>query len=99
MPGYKVLIDDNYHYIKEDERVTHGTFATAADAIQACQEIVDGFLVHAFEPGMTAAALYEVYTGFGDDPFILPVDSNDAPVAFSAWKYARDRSAIMATGV
>jgi hypothetical protein len=31
---------------------------------------------------MTARALYEQYMGFGDDPFIMPVDPNDAPVDF-----------------
>jgi hypothetical protein len=40
---------------------------------------------------MTATALYEQCTGFGDDPFIVPVDPNDARVAFSAWEYAKER--------
>jgi hypothetical protein len=40
---------------------------------------------------MTARALWEQYTGFGDDPFIMPVDPDDPPAAFSAWEYAKER--------
>jgi hypothetical protein len=86
---YKVLIDDNYHFMDESERITHGVFDTADDAVAACKRIVDGCLVLA--PGMTARALYERYMGFGDDPFIMPVNPDDEPVAFSAWVYAKER--------
>jgi hypothetical protein len=94
--GFKVLIDDNYHFTDESERITHGTFDTAAQAVAACQAIVDEFLIGALKPGMTVAALYEVYTNFGDDPFIMPVDPKDAPVAFSAWAHACERCAVLA---
>ena len=89
--GYRVLIDDNFHYQDESERVQHGVFATAEEALAACRSIVDGFLIDAFEPGMSADALYESYTAFGEDPFIIPVDSGVAPVMFSAREYARRR--------
>ena len=46
-----------------------------------------GFL----KPGMTAAELYDMYTSFGDDPFIVRIDPND-PIHFSAWDYAKERS-------
>ena len=51
--------------------------------------IADEFLIAAFKPGMSVADLYEQYARFGDDPFIVPVDPNDAPVAYSAWGYAK----------
>jgi hypothetical protein len=35
---------------------------------------------------MTARALYEQNTGFGDE-----VDPDDAPVTFSPWEYAEER--------
>jgi hypothetical protein len=47
--------------------------------------------------GMTAAAPYEQYEGFGDDPFIVPVDPRDVPVAFSAWAYAKERCEVLAS--
>jgi hypothetical protein len=92
---YKVLIDDNFHYMNEEYRDTAGVFETAAEAIAECKEIVDDCLKPMLQPGMTAAALYEQYEGFGDDPFIVPVDPNDAPVAFSAWAYAKQRCQVL----
>jgi hypothetical protein len=71
-------------------------FATADEAIAACKLIVDECLKPMLTPGMTAAALYEQYTGFGDDPFIMPVNPDDAPVAFSAWDYANEQCQLLA---
>jgi hypothetical protein len=96
--SHTVLIDNNFRYEDESERVTLGKFETAAEAIAACQRIVDDFLAGAFEPGMSATALWDVYRDFGDDPFILPTDSETAPVTFSAWRYARERCEVLATG-
>jgi hypothetical protein len=93
------LIDDNFHFQDESERASHGTFATADEALTACRTIVDGFLADAFKPGMPPAALYEQYTLFGDDPWIASIDPNSAPaVVFSAWDYARKRCDEMAEG-
>ncbi|ANW00114.1 hypothetical protein LMTR13_07855 [Bradyrhizobium icense] len=89
----KVLIDDNFHYQDENERVTHGQFETAEEAIAACRSIVDDFLAGAFKPGMSATALYDLYRSFGDDP---SADPKGAPVAFSAWQYARERCEVLA---
>ena len=88
---YKVLIDDNFHYQDGFERVTEGVFATADEALAACRAIVDGFLTDAFQPGMSSEALFEHYTTFGEDPFVLPVDAKSPRVKFSAWDYARQR--------
>lgn len=96
--GYQVLIDDNFHYQDESERVKHGVFATPEEAITACRSIVDGYLTDAFKPGMTANALFESYTAFGEDPFIVPGRPEGAPVQFSAWDYARQRCAEIAAG-
>ena len=91
--GYRVLIDDNFHYQDESERVEHGVFASPEEAVAACQSIVDAYLDDAFKPGMTADALFESYTAFGEDPFIVPEGPGGAPVKFSAWDYARQRCA------
>ena len=94
---YDVLIDDNFHYMDESEPIHPGVFATADEAVAACKTIVDQFLAGAFKLGMTAAALYQQYVGFGDDPWIAPLDPNTAPaVSFSAWDYARARCAAIA---
>jgi hypothetical protein len=86
---YTVRVDDNYHYMDESERYTHGEFETYDEALAACRGIVDRFLASAYEPGATADWLYAQYTSFGDDPFII----GDVPEGrrFSAWNYAKER--------
>jgi hypothetical protein len=82
--GYQVLIDDNFHYQDETERVSHGVFATSEEAIAACRLIVDGYLTDAFRAGITADALFDSYAMIGEDPFIVP-DPGSIPIEFSAW--------------
>jgi len=88
--GYTVFVDDNFHYMDEDERYTLGVFATPEEAIAACRSIVDGCI--GSEPGATAETLFKNYAMFGEDPFIVP------GVGFSAWDYAKRRCAELAAG-
>lgn len=85
---YEVFVDDNYHYMDEGERYKHGEFAAFEEALNACRAIVDEYLRDAYKEGMTAGQLYRVYTGFGEDPFIV---GEPAPFHFSAWDYAKER--------
>jgi len=94
MSPYTVMVADNFHYMDEDERWEYGTFATPEEALAACRKLVDEWLALNHKPGMTAAELYSQYMSFGDDPFIIaPNEAQGA--AFSAWDYARERSAIL----
>jgi hypothetical protein len=89
---YRVLVDDNYDYMSPDARWTAGEFDSADAAIAKCKSMVDEDLTNSHEPGMTAAALYTAYTMFGDDPFVVaPLGAEG--VTFSAWDYAKQRSA------
>jgi hypothetical protein len=97
MSPYKVLVDDNYDYMDQDRRYEYGVFRTAEEAISACKSIVDSNLNGFMKPGMTASELYDAYTGFGDDPFIVGVNSDDEAVRFSAWEYAEERSRLVAS--
>ena len=92
---YKVLIDDNFHYMDEDHRYEHGVFGTAGEAVAACKRIVDEELTYMLKPGMTADALYQLWVMFGEDPYVMPVDPTDARVAFSAWEYAKERCEVL----
>ena len=91
MPNYRVLINDNAHYMDESERTDHGIFANADEAVAACKEIVDGDLNAMWKPRMTAKELYELYVAFGPDPFVVPLNPKDPDVEFSAWTYAKKR--------
>jgi hypothetical protein len=95
MSRYKVMVDDNFHYLDEDERSEYGTFASAAEALDACRQLVDQSLVAEYENGATAEQLYERYSSFGDDPFVVALDG--APkVEFSAHAYACERARELA---
>jgi hypothetical protein len=37
---YEILVDDNFHFMDEDERHTFGNFPTLEMALDACREIV-----------------------------------------------------------
>ncbi|GEM_PF-1487155 len=96
MPKYKVLVDDNFHFMDKDERYQLGVYATAEEAVAACKRIVDDDLrgYCASNPGITADGLYDLYVSFGDDPFIVASESSD-PVEFSAWEYAKEQSRLL----
>jgi len=91
MPNYRVLINDNAHYMDESQRADHGVFGDADGAIAACKEIVDDELNTMWKPGTTAKELYKLYVAFGPDPFVVPHSPNDPDVEFSAWTYAKKR--------
>lgn len=86
---YQVFIDDNFHYMDEDERYKLGDFETFEEALAACRGIVNRSLEEYYKDGMSAGELYQNYTGFGDDPFI--VAEIEPPFRFSAWDYAKQR--------
>jgi hypothetical protein len=96
MPRYKVMIDDNFHYMDEDERTEYRTFDTLEEALAACRAITEKSVRHVAEPGMSADALYEKYQHFGSDPFIIVMDGKDDRAKFSAWDYAKEYSRIVA---
>lgn len=89
---YVVFVDDNFHFMNEDERTTSGEFDTLAEAILNCQTIIDEFLESALQPGMSAAELLDQYYSFGDDRFIRGADAD-----FSAGNYAKKRCAELCT--
>ena len=89
--SYKVLVDDNFHYMDESERYTLGEFPTLDAAIAASTKIVDEYLLSAYRPGVTAQELAHSYFTFGEDPFIVDTQDNTRGALFSAWDYARRR--------
>jgi len=84
---YEVLVDDNFHFMDESERYSYGKYDSWEAAIAAAKAIVDDFLLPA-DPALTAEELFDNYTMFGEDPFIIP---NGPYGIFSAWDYAEQR--------
>ena len=64
---YKILIDDNFHFMDESERTDHGDFATAEEAIAECKAIIDDNLA-GFMPRKTAQELFEIYAHLATTP-------------------------------
>ena len=92
--AFKVMIDDNFHYMDPEERYCAGEFESAEAAIIYCRSIVDQYLVETLASektrSMSPNELWESYTSFGEDPFVVATDGEER-VAFSAWSYARSR--------
>ena len=87
---YRVLVDDNFRYGREDERYQSGRFRKYEDALAKCEAIVEECLQEQFQPGATADGLYNAYMMLGEDPWIS--ETPEGTQRFSAWKYARKRS-------
>jgi hypothetical protein len=93
---YKVMVDDNFHYMEEDERYEVATLSTIEEAMTACKRIVDNDLsALAKGKNYTPDELYEHYVSFGSDPFIVALDPKDDRPCFSAWDYAKERSQVL----
>jgi hypothetical protein len=93
--GFRILMDDNAHYMDDSFRVERGSYATADEAIAAREGVADRCLADLMEPGMDAAALNSAYVVYGGDPFIVMQGDQPGGVPFSAWDYARARSMIL----
>jgi hypothetical protein len=81
---YRVLIDDNFHFMDEASRTTGPTFATYAEAVCWCQAFLEQHLLEMLRPGMSGASLIAGYKGFGEDPWITPEPEGEH---FSAWEF------------
>lgn len=95
MPGpahkYTVYVDDNFHFMEEEERYKLGDFDTLDEAIAACKRLVDAFLEGETSLDSPAAERYKQYTHFGPDPFVATDDPDARQPLFSAWNYAEKR--------
>jgi electron-transferring-flavoprotein dehydrogenase len=97
MSRYRVMSDDNFHAGVKDDRSERGIYATAADAIKACQAIIDDSLIWEYqqcasdEGGPTGQQLYDRFADFGDSPSVVALEG--APkVDFVVKSYARKRA-------
>jgi hypothetical protein len=96
--GYRVMVDDNFHFMDEDERWHLGDFAIYEDALNAAKKLVEGFFSEN-SVGQPEDELYAGYMSFGDDPWIVPIgDAPESPTKFSAWDYAKELSRQFSQG-
>jgi hypothetical protein len=94
--GYRLFVDDNFHYMDEDERTCLGEFITYEEALETAKKIVEDSV--AKTAGADPLALYKAYTDFGEDPFIIPFGGASPPESkFSAWAYAKSYAEQLAS--
>lgn len=86
---WKVVVDDNFDH-GHSSFMPVAAFDTLEEAIAECKSRVDAWLLTEHKPGMRAQQLWEEYTCYGEDPWVLGGKLND-PVPFRAWDYARRR--------
>jgi hypothetical protein len=87
--AWTVYVDDNFHYMDEDERYVLGTFDSYDTAVTACRKIVDNFLEA--NDAKSADEMFESYVSFGEDPWIKGRPTMLNQPNFSARKYAGER--------
>ena len=92
MTKYKVLVDDNFHYMDDSERYPLGEYDTLEEAVKACKKIINKFLNETYKHGMTQEDLLGQYQLYGEDPFIV---GGEGGVPFSAHDYAIKQSKII----
>lgn len=90
MAGFRVYVDDNYHYMDQDEQWILGVFDTEADAVAAAKSLVTKSVTSMHESGMSAGEVFARYKMFGDDPFIVG-EGHDRR-SFHAWDFAQSES-------
>jgi hypothetical protein len=93
---YTVYVDDNARYMDEEARSRDSEWDDADAAVARCRGIVDTYLEAALEPGMSWRQLFDSYTTFGEDPWILAAPGEE--LASSAWDYARERCQALCGG-
>ena len=87
--NWTVYVDDNFHFMNEDERYSLGVFENHDAAVAACRKIVDAFLQNT--AATTADELYDLYSSFGEDPWIKGPIPDTGAQPFCAFDYARQR--------
>ena len=89
-PGTKkfhLRVYENSHYMDESEAYNHGQYNTYEDALVAAKAIVDEFMEHNWQTGISPESLIGQFCLYGDDPIILPNEPGKSE-CFSARTYA-----------
>ena len=84
---FTVLIRENSD--ADAEPCLLGRYLSRDEAIAACKRRVDESLAELYAPEMSAETLFQHFSLFGEEAFVIGMD-------FSSWDYARAQSATLA---
>ena len=90
--SHTVRVGEKHHPMEADSRSAHVEFESHAAAVNSAQEIIESQLTSSYTPGMSAEALYQSYTSFGEDSVIVGPEGT----RFSVWEYAKTRCDVIA---
>lgn len=92
---YTVFVDDNARSQDESARYQLAEFDDYEAAVAACRKMVEEFF-QGYERGKDSfEKLWEQYTLFGADPFIV---GGGKKLPFSAWDYAKELCRQLSAG-
>jgi hypothetical protein len=87
--GWRVMVSDNFDFMDDDAPSCAGSYPTYEDALARAKGIVEASIKNS--QGTTADEIYDHYTSFGDDAFILaPAGTKQPESLFSSWNYAEE---------
>lgn len=87
---FKVYVAENSHFGNSGEGYLKGDYADCSTAVEVCKQVVDDFLLKAYDQGKTEEQLLHDYTLYGDDPYVVAGNGVER-CDFSSWDYARAR--------
>jgi hypothetical protein len=71
---YTVFTEENEHYMDRSARRWYGEYETLGEAVAAARQIVNADLESMYHPGMSAKTLFQSYTHYGTDAYVVPED-------------------------
>ena len=93
---FQVIVEDNYHYMEDDDRRVVGTFDTYEKALAAARKIVTNSVKHCAEDKRDAGEIHACYVMFGEDAWILPTP--EGVESFSGRTFAQSVAEGLADG-
>lgn len=86
---WRVMVSDNFDFMDDDAPSCAGSYPTYEAALARAKGIVEASIKNS--QGTTADEIYDHYTSFGDDAFILaPAGTKQPEPLFSSWTYAEE---------
>lgn len=73
---YKVKIDDNYHYMDQNEQYVDSVHSSLENAIKRCKEITIRSLKNFYKEGIAPEKMSAQWAMFGVDPFITGAEKS-----------------------
>jgi len=96
--GYRVMVDDNFHYMDPDERYQLAVCDTEEEARALCIGRLEADLRALAADCSTPSELVQQWMSFGEDPFVVATDGSPG-IDWSARDHVREHAARVLAAV